>query len=134
MSQENVEVVRRAIAALNAGDLDAWLAYYTADVWMRKSLSRIEGDYEGLGAMRRFFDDVGAARGAFQLSIDAREPNGETRVLASLRVTATGQASGIPFVSNRPTTDVYELVDGRIASVHTFLDRAAARRAVRLEG
>ena len=32
MSQENVELARKAIDALNRGDLDAWLAFLSPDV------------------------------------------------------------------------------------------------------
>ena len=32
MSEENVELARKAIDALNRGDLDAWLAFLSPDV------------------------------------------------------------------------------------------------------
>jgi ketosteroid isomerase-like protein len=35
MSQENVELVRKATDALNRGDLDAWLGFLSPDVAWR---------------------------------------------------------------------------------------------------
>jgi ketosteroid isomerase-like protein len=127
--QDNVEVVRRALAAFKEGDIEAVLQYYTADVLMRNPLSRIEGDYKGHDGLRRFYADVGAAEGAFTLSVEALEPVGEERVLATIRITARGQTSDIPFIEGASTSDVYELRDGLICGVHTFLDPAKAREA-----
>ena len=40
MSQENVEVVRKGIDALNRGDLDGWAACLSPDVvWESRSVS-----------------------------------------------------------------------------------------------
>ena len=46
MSQENLEVVRRAVAALNARDLDGYLACCTPDVELHIP-EVIGGIYEG---------------------------------------------------------------------------------------
>src|SRR4051794_16157966 len=47
MSQENVEVVKRAVAAVNDRDIDSYLACCTADVRMENANAPIEGAYGG---------------------------------------------------------------------------------------
>ena len=58
MSQENVEVVERAIAAINARDIDAYLACCTGDVASRAPQAEITGVYEGAEGIKRFLVDV----------------------------------------------------------------------------
>ncbi len=47
MSQENVELARRSIEALNRRDLDAYLALMADDVQAAPRLTAIEGGYRG---------------------------------------------------------------------------------------
>jgi ketosteroid isomerase-like protein len=112
MSQENVEIVERAIAAVNARDVDAYLACCTENVHLQTPLAPIGGTYDGPKAIRRFFDDVADTGPDFRLSLDGAERLGPDRVLAFLRVSATGRASGIPASSDRPITNVYDLDTG----------------------
>ena len=58
MSQENVEVVKRAIAAINDHDVESYLAYCTADVELESPITPIEGVYEGADGIRRYFADI----------------------------------------------------------------------------
>ena len=53
------------------------------------------------------------------------------RVLAFLRNSSTGRASGIRLAW--PQTNVYDLVDGKISHIRIFLDRDVALKAVGLE-
>ncbi len=62
MSQENVEVVTRAIAAINARDIDGYLACCTEDVVLRTPMAEITGEYEGVDGIRRFLVDVRSSR------------------------------------------------------------------------
>jgi hypothetical protein len=97
MSQENVEVVRRAIAAVNRRDIDAYLACCTDDVQLSTPLADVTGVYEGPDGIRRFFADVGDTGPDFQLTIERVEAIGPDRVLAFMLVTATG----VPVASHR---------------------------------
>jgi len=58
MSQENVEIVKRAIGAVNDRDIDRYLACCTEDVQMWTPLASIGAVYEGPDAIRRFFTDI----------------------------------------------------------------------------
>jgi hypothetical protein len=58
MSEEHIEVVRRAIAAVNERDFEGYLACCTDDVELCTPLAEVTGLYQGPGGIRRFFTDV----------------------------------------------------------------------------
>jgi ketosteroid isomerase-like protein len=131
VSQENVELVRRALAAFNARDIDGYLACCAADIQLENLLSAIEGEYTGHVAIRRFFDDIAAAAPDFTVNVESLEAIGTDRVLAFVHVTASGRVSGI--ASDTPTANLYDVADGRIKRLRVFLDRVEALKAVGLE-
>jgi ketosteroid isomerase-like protein len=142
MSRENIEVVKRAIAALNERDIDRYLACCTEDFELRTPMEPIGGVYEGADAVRRFFADLEDTSPDFRLHLERMEPLGEDQVLAFLRITATGRASGIATGADlgatgeppgMPTTNVYDFVNGKIRRIRIFLDRQEALEAVGLQ-
>ena len=96
MSRENVELVRRLIAAVNERDVGAYLACCTEDIRLSTPWAPVEGAYEGAGAIRRFFADFEDTLPDFRLSIERAEPIGAECVLAFVRGFVSGRASGIP--------------------------------------
>jgi ketosteroid isomerase-like protein len=132
MSQEKVDVVRRAIAALNTRDVEGYLACCTDDIEVRTPWSEVGGVYQGRDAIRRMFADVGDAGPDFALTVERVQSVGDQRVLAFLRASATGRASGIDLGQDVPTGNVYDLVGGKIARIHIFLDRREALEAAGL--
>ncbi|HWX97345.1 MAG TPA: nuclear transport factor 2 family protein [Solirubrobacteraceae bacterium] len=130
MSRENVETVQRALDAMNHRDVDRYLTCCTDDVELQPPSSAIEGAYEGRAGIRRFFAEVEDTGPDFHLDADSIEAVGPNRVIAFLRATATGRASGA--ATSLPVTNVYDLADGRIRRVRVFQDRAAAIEATEL--
>jgi uncharacterized protein len=130
MSQENVEVVRRAVAAVNRRDIDGYLACCTDDVRLSTPLAEVAGAYDGPDGIRRFFTDISDTGPDFKLTIERLEAVGTDRVLALMEVTATGRASGIP--QDAQTGNVYDLVDGKIDRIQIFVDRQQALEAAGL--
>jgi len=130
MSQENVEMVRRAVAAVNRRDIEAYLACCTDDVQLSTPLADVAGVYEGPDGIRRFFADVGDTGPDFQLTIERVEAIGPDRVLAFMLVAATGRASGLP--QDARTGNVYDLAGGKIERIRIFVDRAEALEAAGL--
>ena len=128
MSQENVEVVKRAITAVNERDLDAYLSCCTDDIQLSTPI--LGGMYEGADGIRLFFSDLGDTAPDFTLTVERIEAVGLDRVLTFMAVTATGRASGIP--ADTETGNVYDLADGRIERVRIFADRAEALAAAGL--
>jgi ketosteroid isomerase-like protein len=127
VSRENVETVQRALDALNRRDVDRYLTCCTEDIELRPPISAIEGAYEGQAGVRRFFGELYTD---FHLDAESIEVVGANRVIAFLRATATGPASGA--ATSMHITTVYDLAAGRIRRVRVFQDRAVAIEAAKL--
>ena len=130
MSQENVEIVRRAVAAVNQRDIDGYLACCANDVQLSTPLAEVAGVYEGPDGIRRFFADLGDTSPDFKITTERLEAVGTDRVLAFMLVTGTGRASGIPQEAR--TGNVYDLADGKIERIRIFVDREQALEAIGL--
>jgi hypothetical protein len=138
MSEENFEVIRRVITALNDRDIDGYLSCCTEDVRLTPAWEAVAGIYEGPDGIRRFFSDLGDTAPDFRIDIERLEPVRTTRVLALLRVHATGRASGVTdtgltvgqpeATSGMPTATIYDFADGKIEHVRVILDREEARQ------
>jgi len=131
MPQENVRLVERAIAAINARDIESYRACCTEDVKLETPVAAVGGVYEGIDGIRRFLTDVEEAAPDFRMELDGVEEVDSKRVIAFLRNNSTGRASGIRMAW--PQTNVYELIDGKISHVRMFVDRQEALKAVGLE-
>lgn len=130
MSPDAAAIVRSALTALNDRDVAAYLACCTHDVELVPAAASFEGAFHGPEGVRRFFDGLDEVSSDFRLQEERLEtlPPG-TVVLASLRATATGRASGVP--AEFRLTNVYELMAGRISRVRVFLDAQEAVAAAR---
>ena len=131
MSQENLELVERAIAAINARDIEGYLACCTENVKLETQLAAVGGVYEGIDGIGRYFADIEDAAPDFRIELDGVEEVDSKRVIAFLRSSSTGRASGIRMAW--PSTNVYDLVDGKIVrAVFSYPDVATALEAVGL--
>ena len=132
MSQENVEIVKRAVAAINARDIDRYLACCTADVQLEGPTTPIEGVSEGADGIRRYFADIFDAGPDFRITIERLEPVGADRVLGFLRLNMSGRASGITLGGDIPSANLWDFTDGKIKRIRIFLDRREALQAAGL--
>jgi hypothetical protein len=133
MSEENFELIRRVIPALNDRDIDRYLSCCTEDVQLQPAWSSVQGDYDGPDGIRRFFSDLGDAFPDFRLEIEDLEPVRTTRVLALLRVHAPSRASGLAAgqpegTVGTPTATIYDFADGKIEHIRVIMDREDARQ------
>jgi ketosteroid isomerase-like protein len=126
MSQENLETVGRAIAAINARDIHGYLACCTENVELLLPLAGAE--YLGADGIKRFFTDIEDIGPDFRIEVQRVQAIGDTAAIAFLRVGATGRASGI--VTGAESANVYDFIDGKISRVRIFLDRDEALKAV----
>jgi ketosteroid isomerase-like protein len=131
MAQENVRLVERAIAAINARDIEGYLACCTEDVELETPVAAVGGVFEGIDGIRRYFADIEEAGPDFRIELDGVEEVDSKRMIAFLRFSSTGRASGIRLAA--PLTNVYDLVAGKISHVRIFVDRQEAIKAVELE-
>ncbi len=130
MSQENVEIAKKAMAARNSGDLDALLGLMTDDVVIDASRRIIDPvTTTGHDAARGFaamLDDVWANQ-----RVDAEDwIDVDDAVVVPIRLTNTGRASGVP-VEARSAWVVY-ISDGKISRLVVHQTRAEALEAVGL--
>jgi ketosteroid isomerase-like protein len=132
MSQANVELIERAVAAINARDLDGYLACCTADIELHTPMTAVGGVYEGAIGIRRWFTDLEDVGPDFRIELERAEMIRPGLVLAFLRVTGSGRTSGLQVTDATPATNVYDLVEGKIRRVRIFMDRQEALEAVGL--
>ena len=131
MSQENVEIVRRAWEAWEKGDWEPLYAFYHPDVVWDASALRgpIRGVYHGHDGVRQYFKE-------WLQSFDAHEARAEKivdagdDVIVSLRLRGTGKTSGVEVEMAR--TNVYRIRDGLAIRVELFETDAEALEAVEL--
>ena len=130
MSQENVETVERAIAAINARDLDGYLACCTEHVELLTPMAPLGAEYVGADGIRRFFTDIEDVGPDFLIQVQSVQAVGENNLIAFIQTSATWRASGI--VSGTEQTNVYDFADGKIKRIRIFWDRGEALKAVGL--
>jgi ketosteroid isomerase-like protein len=128
MSQENVATVERAIAAINARDIDGYLACCTENVELLTPLAPLGAEYVGADGIRRFFTDIEDVGPDFRIEVQSVQAVGDNNVIAFMRTSSTGRASGI--VIGRESTNVYDFADGKIKRIRIFWDRSEALKAV----
>jgi ketosteroid isomerase-like protein len=127
MSEENVEIVRRAIAAYSREGLDGVLRYYDPEIEWTSTGDYIErATYCGHDGLRRYFgtmeDEFEDLRIEPVELIDAGE-----QVLSSVRLTGRGKASGAAV--EMMLISVGALRAGLIYRVRNYPDMAEAFEA-----
>ena len=131
MSQENVEVVRRAINARNRGDRDAALAAASPDIEFDFSTSAgpYAGIYKGVEAIMRLWDGMedvfSELRWEPQEFIDAGDA-----VVVSMHFHTRGRGSGVESVARG--AGVYWFKDGKVVRYKQCQTRADALEAAGL--
>ena len=130
MSQENVEIVRRAFDAFNRRDMTAFLDLLDPDVEWVPILAVLEGRvYRGHKEVQRWVEDLDPDWEFFEVYYEELRDLGD-RVLVSGHWRARGRASGIEV--ENPGTYLYEIEGGKVVSMRTFTDRVEALEAAGL--
>ena len=129
MSQENVEIVRRAHDAFNARDLDRLLGLSAEDCEWLPLRAQLEGIvYRGHQGVRQFVDDMDEDWEGYRIDPLEFHDRGD-RVAVIGRVSALGQ-SGVAIDSIAGF--VFELQRGRIWRILSHSDPDAALEALGL--
>ena len=133
MSQENVEVLRRAYDAFNRGDLDT-LASEFYDQQVEWQTSREDPDaatHRGREAVRRYFDQWLESFEGLHADVEEYIDASNDRVFTWVRWTGRGRESGID--TEWWLAIVSTLRGGRIFRVEEYFDRAEGLEAAGLE-
>ena len=130
MSQDNVEVVKAAFEAWNAGDMDRFRDRYDPNVVMQTVPDWPEpGPYVGREAVMVFFKRLRDS-----LDFDAVEPNSDfIEVADHVLVRHTWRGLGHGPDMDMATTSVVTLRRSKIIYQEYFWDHAEALRAIGLE-
>ena len=133
MSQENVEVFKRAFDAINRGDAEALLAELDPEVeWHPAILMAMGGEqtvYRGHEGVREWLRDLYETLSEFQAEYPEIRDLGD-RTIAIGRVRARGAASEAEIES--PHGTVVEFKNGKGIRIRTYLDPNEALDAVGL--
>jgi ketosteroid isomerase-like protein len=131
MSQENVAVVRNLLDAFNARDLDRFSDQTTPDFEWSPSMVAIEGEvFVGRAGIETYFARMIDGWDTFRVEDGELRDLGD-RVLWSGRLEGRGRISGAPVSASLDI--LYELRDGKVTQMRSFLDHDEALKAVGLE-
>ena len=135
MSEENVALARRAIDALNRGDLDALVAFLSPDVaW--EALEGVVGMaelYRGRAGVREWIELMWKnAEEGVHIEIEQITDLGDDRVFIAVLVTGRRRGSGVPFEYR--TWQLVWFADRLITRRQVFWTRAEALKTAGLRG
>lgn len=131
MSHENVEVVRRALAAFNSGEVEQVLAVVQPDFEARiaPELSAEPDTYRGSSGLRRYFDSFREAFEEIRFEVEGLTDAGDS-VIVGLRMTAVGKVTKIAV--EQRNAGVWTIAGGKLARIDTYASLEEALRAAGL--
>jgi ketosteroid isomerase-like protein len=132
MSQENEEIARQVVEAVNRRDAAAFLATLSPNVEWEDALFWTEGSrtYRGRAEVRQWFDEILELWESFDLSAGEIVEAGEGQLIVGWDMTARGKQSGVETQLRFWT--VSRIADGKIATRRAFLERTDAIEAAGL--
>ncbi len=129
MSQENVEVAKRAGEAFNRHDVDALFDLATSEPTMSSQLPDAGADFRGRDGLERFFAMPAESWDEFHTVVDEYRDLGD-RVLTLGRFTGRGRGSRVTVAA--PTASILDFRDGKVSHVSLYLDHGETLRAAGL--
>jgi ketosteroid isomerase-like protein len=131
MSQENVEIVRRSVEAVNEGDIDRVLSFAGPDAELHSAIiGGAEGRvYRGHEGFRQWYADLMESFRELVTELTEFQASGD-RVIAFGRIRAHGRESGVDL--DAETGWVFTVRRGVIVRAEGFLSRADALEAAGL--
>ena len=128
MSEENVEVLRRAFEAWNRNDWEALMACYAPDVITVPPAEWPEAETgTNRETLRRQFVEAKAPWKEERVEVDEIRDLGGDRVLALYRWIGWGKGSHAQV--EHPIATLHTLRDSRIVRIEYFLDQSSALEA-----
>jgi ketosteroid isomerase-like protein len=97
MSQDNVELVRRAFDAFNARDRDAFLGLMDPEIRIESRLVAVEGGYHGHDGCRRWWDDFLEVFPDYSIKLEETRDLGDA-TLSRFHARAHGAGSNTPIL------------------------------------
>lgn len=128
MSEENVDILREALGALDSGGVDAVLPYIDPEFefTVPPNVSVEPDTYRGHEGLRRYFDSFYEVMDEVRLAPDEFIAVGD-RVVIPLRLVARGKETGIE--SEIRTVMVWRLREGKATGAEIFVTLEEAMEA-----
>ena len=130
MSQQNVELARRAVEHLMATGEPPWDAL-DEEIEIHDHDILDAREYRGHAGWARWFEDWGAAWAEWSIEPEEYIDAGDW-IVVPIRMKTKGRDSGIE--AQRQDAIVYQLRDGQVRRIDYYNDRKQALKAVGLEG
>jgi len=128
MSQENVETIKRAYAALNTGDMPAVLALCHPDVEFDNTNAAFDAAvYHGHEGLVEFFSLGKDMWETQRFEPEEIIPVSDDRVLVPQRIVSVGR-DGVETIARN--TNLYTLNEGKATQIKSFQTKADALAAV----
>jgi ketosteroid isomerase-like protein len=127
MSEENVEIMRDALDAFGAADVERLLQFMDPEIKFEPHLALLEGNYRGHDGVREFMADAFETPEASVLRIDRDFRDLGDRVLVSGTFYIRGGASGIEYEA--PFAILARVREGRIVHLKDYVNRTEALEA-----
>jgi ketosteroid isomerase-like protein len=127
MSQENLEIARRAFDEMGGDEFSAWdpdVEIINAEGWV------IETTYRGHEGLRRWWDDIAEAFGDFRIELEEVVEVDDERLLTTQRFVARFRTTEIPFDGR--WASILWIRDGKVVRAHGHLTKRRALRAAGL--
>ena len=133
MSQENVEVLRRAVEAINRGDVAAVVEFLDPEfeAGVPPEFSAEPDTYRGHDGIRRYFESFKATMDAIRYEPESFRDAGDSVVVA-VRLTAKGRHTSIPV--EQRFGHVWSFREGKVIAIRTYASMDEALHAVGLAG
>jgi ketosteroid isomerase-like protein len=132
MSEENLEIFRRHVAAFNDGDLDAMADLVTEDFEFIPYLAAVvekTATYRGRDWLRQYREDAGAAWDDIQVRIDEIRDLGD-RAVAFGEIRGRGRGSGLDI--RVPLAWVADFHQGKVSRLQSYENAIEALEAAGL--
>jgi ketosteroid isomerase-like protein len=135
VSEQNVEIVRRAYAALNERDFDSLLKLSDPDFVfdLSRSIGPQKGVYRGPEEFRSYWSDFLDAFEVYEATPVEVDVGPHGHIVVRFHVRAKGKGSGLVWENEPDATSVFEVRDGRILSNTLYQRHTEALKAAGLE-
>jgi ketosteroid isomerase-like protein len=132
MSQENVEVVRRVVEALNARDLDRYyIEFFDPEVeWRTSAEDPDAATHRGRQAYKRYLEGWLESFDGLHVDVEEYIDVGDDRVFTWTRWTGRGRASGAP--ADWYLAVIFTIRDSKVVRGEEYFDRNEALEAAGL--
>jgi ketosteroid isomerase-like protein len=131
MSQENVEIVRRAFDALSRGDIEAFVALHHAEGQIHELAEMPDHKvYRGHDEIRQWVESGLEVFPGVRWSLEEVLHDADDRVVVRTGFRGQGGGSGVPV--DQTVFHLIEFDDGLVVQARAWFDRDQALEAVRL--